>query len=575
MLRKLIYSLITIFIGANLVFFLYHLAYNHKIYPWVKLGKTDISNLTIDEAEKILSQISETMPKKIELRFGNQNWPVDLDGLKIRYNPRSTAEKAYLRGRDQGIINNFKTKLNQWFRPAEIEMETKINEERLEELVEIIAKAINEDPIFPALNLNQKKEVELMVGKNGRLVETENLKQKIIKQIKSLSFEPIEIPVKLVEVNISGDELVRAKEKADQIKNKRLKLNYQEFTKVIEGQELINLIGFKEEWDEEKIASMAANLSLSLNREAQNAVFQFDGQKVIEFKPALPGLKVNETEIIQLIKNGLSQLENYKLEEFEVKIKVEEIEPKIKTSEVNNLGIKELIGKGESYFYHSIPGRIHNLALTAAKLNGVLIPPGEVFSFNQTVGDISAATGYQQAYIIKEGRTVLGDGGGVCQDSTTLFRAVLDAGLEILERKAHAYRVSYYENNSQPGFDATVYNPTDDFKFKNDTDHHILIQTTVDIPKSYLKFELYGTKDGRKAIINNIRLWDQTPPPAPLYQEDPTLPAGTVKQIDWAAWGAKAAFDWTVIKNGEVLHQKTWYSNYRPWQAVYLKGTRP
>jgi len=57
-----------------------------------------------------------------------------------------------------------------------------------------------------------------------------------------------------------------------------------------------------------------------------------------------------------------------------------------------------------------------------------------------------------------------------------------------------------------------------------------------------------------------------------LYQDDPTLAAGQVKQVDWAAWGAKAAFDWQVVKNGEVLHQKTFYSNFAPWRAVYLKG---
>ena len=215
----------------------------------------------------------------------------------------------------------------------------------------------------------------------------------------------------------------------------------------------------------------------------------------------------------------------------------------------------------------------HNVALTAAKLNGILLAPGETFSFNQTIGDVSAETGFQQAYIIKEGRTVLGDGGGVCQDSTTMFRAALDAGLEIVQRNAHAYRVSYYEQNSPAGIDATVYSPSPDFKFKNDTPAHILIQTTVNTGANYLKIEVYGTSDGRVSTISNARLWDQVPPPPALYQDDPSLPNGQVKQIDWEAWGAKAAFDWKVVRGSETLHEKTFYSNYRPWQAVYLRGT--
>ena len=153
-----------------------------------------------------------------------------------------------------------------------------------------------------------------------------------------------------------------------------------------------------------------------------------------------------------------------------------------------------------------------------------------------------------------------------------MFRAVLDAGLKITERQAHAYRVGYYEQNSKPGFDATVYAPSTDFKFINDTPGHILIQTTVDTANLYLKFELYGTSDGRQVTISNIRLWDQVPPPEAVYQDDPSLAPGQVQQVDWASWGAKTAFDWQVARNGEVLQKKTFYSNYAPWRAVYLRG---
>jgi vancomycin resistance protein YoaR len=190
------------------------------------------------------------------------------------------------------------------------------------------------------------------------------------------------------------------------------------------------------------------------------------------------------------------------------------------------------------------------------------------------VGDISAATGYQSAYIIKDGRTVLGDGGGVCQVSTTLFRAALAAGLPIIERHAHAYRVHYYEEGGfKPGLDATVYGPTYDLKFKNDTPTSILIQVKTDVANLSLTFDLYGTGDGRKAQISNQKLWDITPPPPDLYQDDPTLPKGTVKQVDFAAWGAKASFDYLVTRGTEVLESTTFVSNFRPWQAVYLKGT--
>jgi len=190
------------------------------------------------------------------------------------------------------------------------------------------------------------------------------------------------------------------------------------------------------------------------------------------------------------------------------------------------------------------------------------------------VGEISAATGYKQAYIIKEGQTILGDGGGVCQTSSTLFRAVLAAGLPIEARTAHAYRVSYYEQNYQVGFDATVFQPTPDFKFTNDTPGYVLIQTEFDEAKKYLAFAFYGTNDGRKVEMSKVRMWDVTPPPPDLYIDDPNMPIGKVTQTEHRAAGAKVAFDWKVTRGEEVLQERTFYSNYRPWQAVYLRGTK-
>ena len=244
------------------------------------------------------------------------------------------------------------------------------------------------------------------------------------------------------------------------------------------------------------------------------------------------------------------------------------------TENVNNLGIRELLGEGVSYFRGSAAGRVHNITLASSKLNGLLLGPGETFSFNTALGEVSAATGYQPAYIIKGGRTILGDGGGVCQVSTTFFRAALNAGLPILERQAHAYRVSYYEQESFAGLDATVYSPKPDLKIQNDTPAHILIQARVFPQEFKLVFQLYGTADGRRATITNPRLWDQVAPPPPLYIDDPTLPKDEVRQVESPVWGAKAAFDWKVVRDGQILQERTFYSAYQPWQAVYLKGTK-
>jgi len=292
----------------------------------------------------------------------------------------------------------------------------------------------------------------------------------------------------------------------------------------------------------------------------------------VEFKPARKGQVLEETETVALIISALEQLEADK-NEVSAQLPVSLIDPQTSTADANSLGIRELIGQGVSYYTGSISDRVHNLTLAANKLNGVLVPPGEIFSFNEKVGEISVATGYRRAYIIKEGRTILDDGGGVCQISTTMFRAALAAGLPITERQAHAYRVSYYEQQYQPGFDATVFSPSPDLKFKNDTPGHILIQTDVDAQQGKLIFSFYGTKDGRVVTISPARILERAAPPPDLYIDDPTLPAGQIKQLEHKIWGAKVAFDYKVMRRDEVLQEKTFWSNYQPWQAVFLRGT--
>lgn len=325
--------------------------------------------------------------------------------------------------------------------------------------------------------------------------------------------------------------------------------------------------------DAQKLGKIFSQIDSEINRPTKEALFEFREGKVTNFQVSEEGRELDQAEGEYLVFSSFSQ---YPFREtIELTLPVKKVFPKVATSQSNQLGIVQLLAVGESFFMDSIPSRVHNIILASSKFHGVVIPPGETFSFAKYLGEVSSKTGYQQAYVIKEKKTVLEDGGGVCQVSTTFFRAALNAGLPIVERQPHYYRVGFYEQGGYPpGLDATVYPPSPDLKFLNDTPAHILIQTRVNKEKKRLAFELYGTYDDRRVNLTKPIIHSTSPPPQPIYTDDPTLKAGVVKRIDFGHWGAKVSFERQVyLANGDLKEERTFWSNYVPWPASYRRGT--
>ena len=553
----------------------YHLAYFGRIYPGVNVAGIDLGNKTKNQALNILFQeIQVKKPNEIVISASNKTWNISLSELELSYDIERDVNLACQIGRNKNPFRAYLEKWQAWKGEINLPSSYSLNQSALEEKIEEISQAIFIPAIEPQIKISGKQ-IIIDPGKDGQEADLKLLQEKIKSNLFQLSSESISLSIIYTTPKLSPQQLEKTKERAEKFLDKKIELVLGGESQTLTEKDLIDLVSPWDGFDQEKISSLAANLSSAFNRPPQNAAFQFSEGKVVIFKPAKEGIKIDEEKLKSGLLSLLEKIEKDKIKEETLSIPFAKIPPLIKTGDVNTLGIKELLGKGESFFRGSIASRIHNITLASSRLNGILISPGETFSFNRLLGEVSQTTGYQEAYVIREGRTILGDGGGVCQVSTTLFRAVLAAGLPIEERHPHAYRVSYYEQGFPPGLDATVWDPTADLKFKNDTPAYILIQTLVDTKNKKLVFELYGASDGRISEIGKSKVWDQVPPPPDLYQDDPTLPSGQIKQIDWKAWGAKVAFDWKVKRGGEVLQERTFYSNYQPWQAIFLRGTGP
>jgi vancomycin resistance protein YoaR len=254
--------------------------------------------------------------------------------------------------------------------------------------------------------------------------------------------------------------------------------------------------------------------------------------------------------------------------------------PALKSSDQAAFGPLELIDAGTTGYGGSIPERAHNVELAASRLDGVIVAPGETFSFNAALGPTTIDTGFQWAWGIDGGgvngapRTVPSVGGGICQVATTLFHAVFWSGYQVEERNWHLYWIPKYGAGPRglTGLDATVDEDSGtDFKWTNTSDHPVLIQARTD--GSQISFALYGQRPSWEVAIDHPIVGGVRPAPAGTVTETTTaLPAGRSLWIEEARDGFTSTIVRTVTAPGAEPRVLRMTSTYQPSRNVLLVG---
>lgn len=545
----------------------------------INYNKTGSNTYLLDKDYSHLSQSQVldhldqdfVLPESLTLSLEDKDYSLSLASFSASIDKTKTTNSMLYRRLNEGVFQYIKY----FFRRKNFNLAINSDSTLLDQQISILAESINK-PFIPTETQLKSGKIIITTGSLGLELDTESLKNDINSALTLGTFnENIKLTTKVIGTIPDDDAVNLVKTKASKIIGKNLSLSVDADTIIVDDTTLISWLGFNNDFQENKISDYVKNLSQSLKRDPIDAVFKFENNKVLEFQPAKDGISVKEDELSTLIKQSISKLLDSQDKTISITIPVDSVQPLVKNNDVNNLGIKELLGRGTSSFRHSSATRNENISKGSSIVNRILVAPGDTFSFIKSLGEVSLEAGYKKAYIIREGKTELDVGGGICQVSTTLFRAMLDAGLNITARQNHAYRVSYYEEDSKPGFDATVFIPNPDLKFINDTQNYVLVQSILDMTNRRLTYEIYGTSDGRKSEISNYRQWGAQPAPPAIWIDDPTLPVGKTIQDEQAIPGLKTAFDWTVKKaDGSVLHQKTFTSNFVPWAAVYRRGTK-
>lgn len=256
--------------------------------------------------------------------------------------------------------------------------------------------------------------------------------------------------------------------------------------------------------NEAAIRDYVDNLSKKVLKEAVDAKFTVTDGKISVFALNQDGSQLDIEKSVDIISDALATPSPDKKRSVELPITI--IKPAIRSSDAEKLGIVELIGEGHTNFAGSPKNRIHNFKRALEQFNGVMVAPGEEFSFVDLLGEVDGEHGYLPELVIKHNKTEPEFGGGICQVSSTVFRAAIYSGLKITARRNHAYPVSYYKPY---GMDATIYIPKPDFKFLNNTPGHILMQSSIE--GTQLTFRFYGTSDGRKTEVDGPHIIESNP----------------------------------------------------------------
>ena len=540
-----------------------------------------VGGLTVAQAKNVLEKELPTPPvHRVTLRVDDISVASDSSELKAKYD----IDGAILPLVGVPAASHTRTKmysvLKRYFTDHTLDLSISYDSTEANALIAQLQTKVDVPAVPPGLvlkNSGAPATLSVIPGTIGRAVEVEESK-KLLRQHTTEQDLDLVIPVASTGAILAEDQYPAALERGKKLVGKTVAFTREGIPFTVTDKQLVSFLLFPEGINSETISKVTSEWEAQVNRVPQEPVFEYNKEtlQVTKFVPPRNGLKLDTEKVDELVSEAITTFEtttDETVKSVQKPLPLAEKPPDTPLAETNDLGIKERIGFGESYYAHSIPNRIHNVALASQRISLHIIKPGEEFRFNKAIGDISAKTGYKSAYVIQGNKTVLGDGGGVCQVSTTLFRAVLNAGLDVTRRLPHSYRVSYYELDRKPGIDATVYSGETDFRFINDTKNAILIYGEADSKNLYMYYELYGTSDGRTAEIVEHKTWNPRPAPAPVYIPDPSLPPGKLVQVDWSAPGISASFRNIVKdKNGNVIHDDTYVSNYRPWSAKYMQG---
>jgi vancomycin resistance protein YoaR len=556
----------------------YELLHADRIYPGVEALGVELGGRTAAEAAALLSPYVEAaLDAPVTLVAGDRVQTTTWRALGSQLSPAALAADALAVGRRGDPLQQL---LQRWLAATQrytVEATASLDEAVLAAFLRPLTQAVDRPPRDARLLILPDATIQYTAAQNGRQLDLSTAVAAVQAAYRQRA-AAIVLPVRELPPQTPDAFRREARAVAERVLAQPLVLVHGDRQWTVERAELADWLTFEGGPGQPMVARLApeavtqrvAALAAAIDRPAVNARLDWNGGAPRVIRPARPGQRLDRAATQRLL------LERALTDDRTIILPVDEVAPLVTEETIPALGLQELIEESRTSFAGAVPEKAHNIRLAAERLHGVVVPPGETFSFNREVGPTTLAAGYQWGFGITSGadglRTVPAVAGGICQVATTLFQAFFWAGYPVEERHWHLYWIPAYTSRGVVGLDATVDEESHlDLRIVNTTPHAVLIQaeTTADS----IAFRLYGTRPDWTVEVAPPEIANRVPPdPTPVVEEDPALPAGRRIVVETAREG----FEVTVVRTVTEAHGVRTLrlrSAYQPSRNVTLVGT--
>lgn len=575
--------LVVIVVSAGL--YAFDRSYAGKIYPNVTIRGVAVGELTPEAARAALqAQFAPFLAQPVTITYGDETWTPTLAELGVRLEIDEAVDEAYGAGRRNGLFENAQEVYAVYRNGLELPLRLLVDQTAMQRFLVANVAEIEQPAVDARLELDGALVTTAPSASGQQILVGETL-QEITAALQDLTPQSVVLRTRAIEPRLNDAAVVEARAQIDRILAGPLTFTVpgsrEPFVWPLE--DLARLVRVERQsagagdllavsLDTAQIREKLAALADATERQPKHPRVDWNGGKLRIFKDGAPGARIDEARAEEQVLSALAGPAAVR----ELTLPMRDVPSPVNEATLGQLGITNLLSVGRSDFGGSAPYRVTNIGAGMRLLHGILVPPGEEFSFNNSIGAIDASNGFVEGYAIVQNRTQLEWGGGICQDSTTMFRAAFWAGLPITERWGHSFYISWYDKyafadyGNGPGMDAAIFTGALDFKFLNDTGNWLLVQTFVDKSRSLAEVRIYGTDDGRTVTLDGPRTTERIPAPTqPVYVADAKRPRGSIRQSDKARGGMTIEFIRIIERGGQIVERRTFETKFKPWPNIF------